>query len=237
MKKLLLTALMLIAMQWAWAETVPFGKGQLTVKYVARNAVRIQYDEGGVLPEQLPDWSYVKDAEVSNHDITVKVDAKRQLLLVKDKQGRVVFTATCHNLEGEEATLTFKSPKDEYLYGLGQFQDGYTNVRGLSRRLTQVNTQISLPMLLSSKGYGVLWNNYGMTEYNPSSQSVSLKKGNGEGVSEEVNVTSTEGGKKEVRQRNLFEAELKIAKEGDYALLLDVGQKMAENGTSPRPGN
>ena len=76
MKKLLLTALMLIAMQWAWAETVPFGKGQLTVKYVARNAVRIQYDEGGVLPEQLPDWSYVKDAEVSNHDITVKVDAK-----------------------------------------------------------------------------------------------------------------------------------------------------------------
>ena len=227
MKKLLLTALMLIAMQWALAETVPFGKGQLTVKYVARNAVRIQYDEGGVLPEQLPDWSYVKDAEVSNHDITVKVDAKRQLLLVKDKQGRVVFTATCHNLEGEEATLTFKSPKDEYLYGLGQFQDGYTNVRGLSRRLTQVNTQISLPMLLSSKGYGVLWNNYGMTEYNPSSQSVSLKKGNGEGVSEEVNVTSTEGGKKEVRQRNLFEAELKIAKEGDYALLLDVGQKMA----------
>ena len=227
MKKLLLTALMLIAMQWAWAETVPFGKGQLIVKYVARNAVRIQYDEGGVLPEQLPDWSYVKDAEVSNHDITVKVDAKRQLLLVKDKQGRVVFTATCHNLEGEEATLTFKSPKDEYLYGLGQFQDGYTNVRGLSRRLTQVNTQISLPMLLSSKGYGVLWNNYGMTEYNPSSQSVSLKKGNGEGVSEEVNVTSTEGGKKEVRQRNLFEAELKIAKEGDYALLLDVGQKMA----------
>ena len=230
MKKLLLTALMLIAMQWAWAETVPFGKGQLTVKYVARNAVRIQYNatpDGEASGTVLPDWSYVKDAEVSNHDITVKVDAKRQLLLVKDKQGRMVFTATRHDLQGEEATLTFKSPKDEYLYGLGQFQDGYTNVRGLSRRLTQVNTQISLPMLLSSKGYGVLWNNYGMTEYNPSSQSVSLKKGNGEGVSEEVNVTSTEGGKKEVRQRNLFEAELKIAKEGDYALLLDVGQKMA----------
>ena len=221
---------MLIAMQWAWAETVPFGKGQLTVKYVARNAVRIQYNatpDGEASGTVLPDWSYVKDAEVSNHDITVKVDAKRHLLQVKDKQGRVVFTATRHDLQGEEATLTFKSPKDEYLYGLGQFQDGYTNVRGLSRRLTQVNTQISLPMLLSSKGYGVLWNNYGMTEYNPSSQSVSLKKGNGEGVSEEVNVTSTEGGKKEVRQRNLFEAELKIAKEGDYALLLDVGQKMA----------
>ena len=150
MKKLVLTTLMLVALQWAWAETVPFGKGQLTVKYVARNAVRIQYEQGGALPEQLPDWSYVKDNEVAEHDISVKVDAKRQQVQVKDKQGRVVFTATRHDLQGEQATLTFKSPKDEYLYGLGQFQDGYTNVRGLSRRLTQVNTQISLPMLLSS---------------------------------------------------------------------------------------
>jgi alpha-D-xyloside xylohydrolase len=33
-------------------------------------------------------------------------------------------------------------------------QDGHLNLRGLPRRLTQVNTQISLPFLLSSKGYG-----------------------------------------------------------------------------------
>ena len=221
---------MLVAMQWAWAETVPFGKGQLTVKYVARNAVRIQYDEGGALPEQLPDWSYVKTDEVSDHDITVKIDNKRQLLQVKDRQGRVVFTATRHDMQGEQATLTFKSPKDEYLYGLGQFQDGYTNVRGLSRRLTQVNTQISLPMVLSSKGYGVLWNNYGMAEFNPSDEKVRLTvspSGSSQGASEVVNITTTEGGKKEVRQRNIFSAELQIAKEGDYALLLDVGQQMA----------
>ena len=227
MKNLLLSALLLVAVQYAWAETVPFGKGQLTVKYVAKNAVRIQYDEGEKLSEELPDWSYVKHDEVANSDISVKIDKKRQLLQVKDRQGRVVFTATRHDMQGEQATLTFKSPKDEYLYGLGQFQDGYTNVRGLSRRLTQVNTQISLPMVLSSKGYGVLWNNYGMAEFNPSSESVSLKKGNGEGTSEEVNITTTEGGKKEVRQRNIFSAELQIAKEGDYSLLLDVGQQMA----------
>ena len=67
-------------MQPLWAETVPFGQGQLTVKYVARNAVRIQYDEGGKLPEQLPDWSYVRQDEVAQHDISVKIDKKRQLL-------------------------------------------------------------------------------------------------------------------------------------------------------------
>ena len=227
MKKLFLSALLVVAVHMAWAETVPFGKGQLTVKYVARNAVRIQYDEGGALPEQLPDWSYVKHDEVARHDIRVEVDKKRQRILVKNKQGRVVFTALQHDMEGEKATLTFRSAKDEYLYGLGQFQDGYTNVRGLSRRLTQVNTQISLPMLLSSKGYGVLWNNYGMTDYNPCAASIQLTKGHAEGATEEVNVTSTEGGKRERRQRNIFEGELKIEKEGDYALLLDVGQKMA----------
>ena len=220
---------MLVAMQWAWGETVPFGKGQLTVKYVAKNAVRIQYDEGGKLPEEFPDWSYVKHDEVTNSDISVKIDKKRQLLQVKDKQGRVVFTATHHDMEGEQATLTFKSPKDEYLYGLGQFQDGYTNVRGLSRRLTQVNTQISLPMVLSSKGYGVLWNNYGMSEYNPSSESVTLEKSQQLTANSQqlVDVTTTEGNRKEVRQQNIFKATLHIAKEGDYALLLDVGQKMA----------
>ena len=220
---------MLVAMQWAWAETVPFGKGQLTVKYLAKNAVRIQYSEGGALPEQLPDWSYVKHDEVAQHDITVKTDAKRGLLQVKDKQGRVVFTATKHGMQGEQATLTFKSPKDEYLYGLGQFQDGYTNVRGLSRRLTQVNTQISLPMVLSSKGYGVLWNNYGMTEYNPSSECVQLAKSQQSiaNSQEVVDVTTTHGNKREVREQHIFEATLQIAKEGDYSLLLDVGQQMA----------
>ena len=228
MKRLLLSTIMLVAMQWAWGETVPFGKGQLTVKYVAKNAVRIQYDEGGKLPEEFPDWSYVKHDEVTNSDISVKIDKKRQLLQVKDRQGRVVFTATRHDMQGEQATLTFKSPKDEYLYGLGQFQDGYTNVRGLSRRLTQVNTQISLPMVLSNKGYGVLWNNYGMSEYNPSSESIRLKKQEASGTKQEVvDVTTTHGNQREVRQQNVFEATLQIAKEGDYSLLLDVGQAMA----------
>jgi alpha-D-xyloside xylohydrolase len=138
-----------------------------------------------------------------------------------------VFHATSHQLLAGEATLVFDSPSDECLFGLGQFQDGYSNVRGLSRRLTQVNTQISIPMLLSSKGYGILWNNYGLTDFNPCDQSVRLEKRAGAGLREEVNVTTTEGGRKEVRERHIFEGTITIPQSGDYALLLDVGQKMA----------
>jgi len=159
--------------------------------------------------------------------VKVEVDSRRQVLTVKDQKGRVVFTANRHQMTGDGATLAFSSPKDEYLFGLGQFQDGYSNVRGLSRRLTQVNTQISLPMLLSSKGYGILWNNYGLVDFNPCSHSVALTRREGQGASEVVNVTTTEGGRQEVRQRNIYETTLDVAEAGDYALLLDVGQKMA----------
>jgi alpha-D-xyloside xylohydrolase len=213
---------------------------QLKVTTVADNAIRIQYTPSASVPyaaqvaqpsEPLPDWLYVRHDEVKGKRIAANVDEKRNTVTVWDKKtNKPVFTATRHYLQNGEATLTFTSPSDECLFGLGQFQDGYSNVRGLSRRLTQVNTQISLPMLISSKGYGILWNNYGMTEFNPCSQSVRLtvpSSGTAAGLTEEVNITTTEGGKREVRQRHVFTATLDIAEAGDYALLLDVGQKMA----------
>ena len=218
MRKLLSVALL-------WLVALSAGAQQkLTVTYVAKNAVRVRYAEPKT-KSTLPDWLYVKHDELKKADITATV--KGNVLTVKDKAGKNVFCATAHQLKEGEATLTFDSPKDEFLFGLGQFQDGYSNVRGLSRRLTQVNTQISIPMLISSKGYGVLWNNYGLTEFNPCKQSVVLQKREGAGQREVVDVTSTEGGKREVRERHIFEATINIAEAGDYALLLDVGQKMA----------
>ena len=210
----------------ATAQT-PFSEGRLTVTPLSRNAVRIQYAKGDIKSE-LPEWIYVKQETFKERqDISVAIDAQQQVVKVCNAQGQPVFTATNHQFKDGEATLSFVSPDDEFLYGLGQFQDGYSNVRGLSRRLTQVNTQISIPMLISSKGYGILWNNYGLTEFNPCSQSVSLKKSEGKGKTEEVDVTSTEGNKKEVRERHIFEAAIDVAETGDYTLLLDVGQKMA----------
>ena len=209
------------------AAQTPFSEGRLTVTPLSRNAVRIQYAKGDIKSE-LPEWIYVKQQPFKDRqDISVAIDAQQQVVKVCNAQGQPVFTATNHQFKDGKATLSFVSPDDEFLYGLGQFQDGYSNVRGLSRRLTQVNTQISIPMLISSKGYGILWNNYGLTEFNPCSQSVSLKKSEGKGKTEEVDVTSTEGNKKEVRERHIFEAAIDVAETGDYTLLLDVGQKMA----------
>ncbi|MDY6443523.1 MAG: hypothetical protein SPK76_00655, partial [Bacteroidales bacterium] len=60
----------------------------------------------------------------------------------------------------------------DHLFGTGQFQDGGFDLMGLTRRLTQNNTQIASPMVISSKGYGILWHNYGRTDLNPASSAV-----------------------------------------------------------------
>ena len=233
MRKLLsLTLLMLLSLT-ATAEQLPFGKGTITLTTLAPNAVRVQYQEQPAASD-LPEWVYVGGQSAAAAEdalfsvATVGNAGAMPMLVVKDKTGKPVFTATAHELSGAgAATLRFASPADECLFGLGQFQDGYSNVRGLSRRLTQVNTQIAIPMLLSSKGYGLLWNNYGLTEFNPCSHSVALLPGGEGGQQQTVSVTTTEGTRQERRRSNRFEATLDVAEEGDYALLLDVGQKMA----------
>lgn len=47
----------------------------------------------------------------------------------------------------------------EAFYGLGQHQGGVWNYRGEAVDLSQDNTNISIPLLLSSNGYGIFWNN------------------------------------------------------------------------------
>ncbi len=232
--KLMLTLALLGLCLGATAREWAFGRGRLVVKEVAHNAVRIQYVEDA--PETaLPEWLYVKDQEVKARDVRVSVDEERGVLTIRNRRGETLFTATSHQLKKvgvagmntHEAQLTIDSPTDEVLYGLGQFQDGYANVRGLSRRLTQVNTQIAIPMMLSSRGFGILWNNYGLVDFNPLPHRIALEQERGVGGQEVVNVTSTEGGRQEVRERYLFGAELDVPREADYSLLLDVGQKMA----------
>jgi len=47
----------------------------------------------------------------------------------------------------------------EGLYGLGQHQAGVWNYRGETVDLSQENTNIAVPLLVSTNGYGIFWNN------------------------------------------------------------------------------
>jgi alpha-D-xyloside xylohydrolase len=54
----------------------------------------------------------------------------------------------------------------EAFYGLGQHQAGVWNYRGEAVDLSQDNTNISIPLLLSSNGYGIFWNNGSRGRFN-----------------------------------------------------------------------
>ena len=53
-----------------------------------------------------------------------------------------------------------KGPRDEAFYGLGQHQSEELNMKGLNEDLFQYNTKVSVPFVLSSKNYGLLWDSY-----------------------------------------------------------------------------
>ena len=55
-------------------------------------------------------------------------------------------------------TDRFSPTPTEALYGLGQHQSGMFNYRGATVELGQNNTDVAIPLLVSSKGYALMWN-------------------------------------------------------------------------------
>ena len=71
-------------------------------------------------------------------------------------------------VDGEKsfrADAYFDLSQEEAIYGLGQHQNGLLNQRGTDLLLMQDNTNITLPFLLSSRGYGLLWNSASLGQY------------------------------------------------------------------------
>src|SRR5690606_30087340 len=58
----------------------------------------------------------------------------------------------------------FSVADKEAFYGLGQHQTGLMNYRGYQVDLTQYNGIAVVPFLVSSKHYGILWDNYSITK-------------------------------------------------------------------------
>ncbi len=84
---------------------------------------------------------------------------------------RDMFGSTCSSLNVEarefkpiiggdyRLTARFISNPHEKLYGMGQYQQSFLDLKGADLELAQRNSQASVPFLISSLGYGFLWNN------------------------------------------------------------------------------
>ncbi len=59
----------------------------------------------------------------------------------------------------------FDAPADDSFYGLGQHQAGEFDHRGRSEELFQYNTKVSVPMVVSTGGYGLLFDAYSLSRW------------------------------------------------------------------------
>ena len=224
------------------------GQGELTLIPLSDNAIRVQV-KGDLQTPQLQELVYTEKVRApkfktskteggtlySLKGISVEYSPAQDVLTFYGADGKVILKETSHSIKESsvsgvpcyDVTQAFTSPADEHLYGTGQFQDGYLDIRSLSRRLTQVNTQIAIPMVLSSKGYALLWNNYGLTEFNPLPNCVEMKQIQTEADGRMFNVTGTLGNRREMRFNTQFEETLQLPEDGMYSILLDVGQTMS----------
>lgn len=109
---------------------------------------------------QLHAWVYKKTGEVQFYDATGK------LLLAENKGGGKSFTPI--TVEGKRAYSVhqvFESPADEAFYGLGQHQADEFNYKGKNEELFQYNTKVSVPFIVSTRNYGLLWDSYSLSRF------------------------------------------------------------------------
>lgn len=64
-----------------------------------------------------------------------------------------------------QTKLEFEWADDEALYGLGSHEEGVMNLRGSHQFLYQSNMKAVVPVLVSTHGYGILWDNYSLMTF------------------------------------------------------------------------
>jgi len=109
-----------------------------------------------------------KLASLSTSQLKIEVMKEDGSMIFYDSAGRKLTQENTRTLTPVEVNgeKTYRAERftnmwdtQEAFYGLGQHQGGVWNYRGEDVELSQDNTNISIPMLLSSNGYGIFWNN------------------------------------------------------------------------------
>lgn len=125
------------------------------------------------------------DFMVEENDTATVLSTARLKAYVSNLTGEVWFTDTAGimlleekkgggksyeevKLKGEKyyaVQQQFESPDNEALYGLGCNQTSFMNLKGKDADLYQYNTLTAVPFLLSSRNYGILWDNYSRSKF------------------------------------------------------------------------
>ncbi|MCC8142486.1 MAG: DUF5110 domain-containing protein [Tannerellaceae bacterium] len=101
----------------------------------------------------------------SNGEVSF-TDPQGNLILQEQQGGGKQFTPIeVEGTQGYTYRQVFEGSEGEGLYGLGQHQADEFNYKGKNEELFQYNTKISVPFIVSTDGYGILWHNYSLSRF------------------------------------------------------------------------
>ena len=119
--------------------------GKLKVHVTGRGKITMYNQDGKLLLEEY--WR-------NRRDVT---DPKCSAIEVEAREFRPNIGGNYH------LTARFESlDRNEKIYGMGQYQQPYLNLKGADLEMAHRNSQASVPFAVSSLGYGILWNNPGI---------------------------------------------------------------------------
>jgi len=96
--------------------------------------------------------------------------------LLTEAETRAMFTPTLDvNKKTFAVKQYFKLSNEEGIYGLGQDQKGVMNYRNHEVTLKQSNMFVANPFMLSTKGYGLLWDNYSASHFSDDTSRTSFE--------------------------------------------------------------
>lgn len=160
----------------------PWGRDSLRVR-AWRQPAMPEHDWALMPPVETDAQVCIADgqATLTNGRITARVSEAGRVTLLNDhgevlleeyvRNRQDIFADYCSALEidarefkslpgaGWALSLRLESDPEERLYGMGQYQMALLNLKGCELELAQRNSQASVPFVVSSKGYGFLWNN------------------------------------------------------------------------------
>src|SRR5919108_4859059 len=170
--------------------TLKMNRGVLKLQVFSSDMIRVWYAPGDTMPASKSlavigkptqaAWRMVEtstEVRLTTAELEARVNRARGAISFFDKNGKPILAEPpdggkrltpnrVDNLDTLRSQQAFLLPADEAIYGLGQHQQGLMNYRGSSLRLLQENREVAIPMLVSSRGYGVLWDNPAVTVVN-----------------------------------------------------------------------
>ncbi|MGB8452552.1 MAG: TIM-barrel domain-containing protein [Anaerocolumna sp.] len=156
--------------QWKYSETeseILLCTDKLSL-LINKNTASIQYyDQNHKLLLKERDYESKNLEEFDSFKTVVDDNTKIDRVVTPDGIKEVVREAAkVFDQKLYKTRLYLEWQEEEALYGLGQNEEGYLNLRGTTAFLHQANKKIAIPFLISSLGYGILMDTYSPMIFN-----------------------------------------------------------------------